>query len=81
MELETPPKVGGIKSHPNGGNLIPLGIKFHTLENLTKQRIWELDTFEAFEDGVLKISGVGLLHQSYDCFFSAFETWFKLSSI
>jgi len=45
MELETPFKVGGIKLHPNGGNLISLGVKSRTYESPTKQRIWQLDTF------------------------------------
>jgi len=36
--------MGGIKSHSDGGDLIPLGIKSHTLKNPSKHKVWELDT-------------------------------------
>jgi len=38
-----PPKMRKIKSHSNGGNLIPLGIKSHTLRNPTKYKIRKLN--------------------------------------
>lgn len=38
-----PSHSGGIKFPRNGGRLIYLDIKFHTLETPTKQRVWKLD--------------------------------------